>query len=613
MLKRKNLLIGIVILLIVISFMPSVANENIEPNSHCLPQSSTLLKDSANILITSIDREAEISGFGLLTVRDHFTVKNENDYPIYHVLMGIPDNLSDHLIFYEAKTEGETNLIERRSLTMENYEMILIYFSSPILPKSSKNVEFVQVYKDAMQIGYTDRQLYKYSGTVYPIFPYKAEGTIKAAFNIPTTSSALETDWGAPSPEDNKKILYSFNDLKKLIDIDAIEPLATNLQGKEIMSLIFSDNSKTKLEILELDRVIDILPSGVIKVKESYVMQNLGYVPITTFSLNIPGPSKMVNVYDDLGEILGLSFSPIQNYTHLDYRTLTINLAINRVQLIPGSRVAFTVEYHLIFDKFSSVDWFRLSVQFDAFMTSSEFLIRDLSTTINARGSFSINSITHEPDSIKRSLDSTQLIYSDEYITPLDKKEFQLTFTINAFEMNLRPLVFIILLAIISSAYVLYIKTREEQDIGLITREYVPVNEIREFCALFEEKNALFLEMKAAEQNAKRKKIGKKQFRNLLSKNNAKIEEINEEIKPFREVLTEANPVFNNIISKLEVFEAERISVEDSIKLLETRYRRGKLPSAAAYKKLVDNFSRRSQKIDRSIDKLIQHLRSYLL
>ena len=99
----------------------------------------------------------------------------------------------------------------------------------------------------------------------------------------------------------------------------------------------------------------------------------------------------------------------------------------------------------------------------------------------------------------------------------------------------------------------------------------------------------------------------------MLSKNSTKIEQIKKEILPFKETLIDANETYENIIKKLDVLDAERISVDDSLNLLETRYKRGRLPSKAAYQKLSDDFEKRRKKIDRTIDKLIQQLRSYLL
>ena len=66
-------------------------------------------------------------------------------------------------------------------------------------------------------------------------------------------------------------------------------------------------------------------------------------------------------------------------------------------------------------------------------------------------------------------------------------------------------------------------------------------------------------------------------------------------------------------LKKGDVLEVERISIKDSLNLLESRYKRGRLPSRAAYMKLSDDFKKRRKKIDRTIDRYLQQLRSYLL
>jgi len=218
------------------------------------------------------------------------------------------------------------------------------------------------------------------------------------------------------------------------------------------------------------------------------------------------------------------------------------------------------------------------------------------------------------PEALQNSGNFKVLVYSTENITPLVKKYVLLTFTIDLFEILLRPVVFIMIVALMSSIFVLAIKTsKREEQVSIFKKEFTLTSEIREFCSLYEEKNALELEIRKAESEAKRKKIAKKTYKGLLSKNTIKIDQIKEEILPFKKILMEKNDTFKNIVKRLDVLDAERISISDSLNLLETRYKRGKLPSKAAYQKLSEDFFNRRKKIDRTIDKYIQQLRSYLL
>ncbi len=620
MLNRKRNLVcfaGFLIFLIFISFIPtsSVIDYSSEDNLRG-PQAAVSLDAYEGIVITKIDREANISGYGLLSILDIIDVYNGNDNPITSIYIGIPSNHSSDLVFFEARgSDKETLVVERGHMKIGVYEMIAIYFSSPLLPGKKDTIQFLQTYKDWIGfVGGGGAQYLNFSGPVYPLLPYKATGDITASYKFPDSSSSVSTDWGAPDSDDRNTIIFDFDDLQKIIDDDYIDPMMENIENSKDITLIFTETTLSKLEVIKIDRDIHISPWGIIKVKEEFLIQNKGYIDITNLKLKIPGASKSVLISDYLGEVLGTSFSPVENYTHLEYRDVFIDLSKNRVRVTPNSKVRFTLEYDLIFDRFYSANWLQESIKIDLLTSKYEFLGRDQTIQIFVEGAYNIDSITAPPNKITRSQEAIILIYENDFVSPHERKLIQFTFSINVLDMLLRPIVIALLIAIISSAFVLIVKSREDdKTMGIIKKEFVPVNEIREFCSLNEEKNALFFEIRQSEEHVKRKKIGKKVYRNILTKNNAKIEKIEEEVMPFKKILSDANLAFKNIINKLDVLEAERISVKDSIKLLETRYKRGKLPSPAAYQKLLDNFMRRRNKIDRTIDKQIQHLRTYLL
>jgi hypothetical protein len=319
-----------------------------------------------------------------------------------------------------------------------------------------------------------------------------------------------------------------------------------------------------------------------------------------------------VKVYDDLGEVLGVSLS--ESIDDASTSTVIIELYRNRVILTPASKFEFFIEYYLPHEKFISSNWLQQSVSVNLFTTKYEYLIREQTTNVIIEGCGSIDYMSSLPEALRNSGNSKVLVYNIKNVSPLVRKNVLLTFTIDLFEILLRPVTFIMIITLLSSIFVLLIKTlKREEQVSIFKKEFIPTNEIREFCSLYEERNALVLEIRKAESETKRKKLAKKTYKNLLSKNTVKIDQIKEEIRPFKKVLMETNDTFNNIVKRLDVLDAERISISDSLNLLETRYKRGKLPSKAAYQKLSDNFFNRRKKIDRTIDKYIQQLRSYLL
>ena len=611
--KKKKISIlftGILIVLIILSIIPTSSKINFKNEEKIeYPSTSSSLEGSENIIVTYINREATLNDYSVTNIIDSITFKNKNTNPINSVFIGIPLSVSEKLIFFEARGDQDsTLLIERADFIMENFEMIAIYFETPIMPEESKEIKFIQTYMDMMTffLDVNGVQQINFTSYVFPILPYKAEGLIKASYKIPDSSSLISSPtWSTPDPS-GKTVVYQ---------VSEVDPFLENLieEQKEIMNIFYSDNTITKLEAEEVNREIYVNPFGIIKVIEEYSIRNKGLISIDVLEFKIPGPAKAVYVFDDLGEILGTEIDPVEKYYNLTYKDLTIDLSVNRVRINPDTRFRFNIQYFLPYEKYLSINWFQESIKMDILTSVYDYLGKDQTIKIQIEGCYSLDSISEPPNSIENSQNLIILVYESDYVSPLETKEVQFTFTINYFDLLLRPIIFILIVALLSSAYVIAIKSRKEEAIVGIRKEMIPVKDVREYCSMIEEKNALVIEIRQAEEDAKRKRIIKKKYKNILTNNTTKIQEIDKEIVPFKKILIETSPNFGNIVKMIDLLEAERQSVKDALNLLETRYKKGRLPSKAVYIKLADQYYRRQKKIDKGIDKSVQQLRSYLM
>ncbi|MFX1418513.1 MAG: hypothetical protein ACFE9N_06300 [Promethearchaeota archaeon] len=612
---NKGLLIFIVFFILIINvfLIPKLTQINHISNSIENPKYSTGLEGTENVLITQIDRQVNISGYGLIRFEDKLTVKNLNNNPLSSILFGIPLYLSDELVYYNAiRSDQGTLLAERSNMIMNNYEMITIYFDSPLLPQESKTIMFIQYYKEFLSYLPIEKQSISYFGLVFPILPYKAEGDIQSVFLLPEGAANLEGGWGFVNPQ-YFFIRYDYDFIRLEVGDDFMAPFLENLGDKKLVEVSFVHDQLTKMEIIELNRDIFISPWGIIRVKDDILIKNLGIIEYSILEMKVPRDAKAIYVSDSLGEIKKVTIDKKSDRIDLNI-DLFYQIESNRIKLNPNTSFRFNLEYYLPFENYFSANWFQESIQIDLLTTKFEYLIREQTIRLIIDGCYEINSITNIPISIENTRGTTVLMYHSEFLTPEDMKVIQFTFTIDLFNLFLRPIIFTIIISLIASLFVLIVKiTKKEQDIGVITRDLIPFDEIREYYSLYEEKNALILEIRQSEEDAKRKKMAKKNYKNILDKNTLKIEEIQKEILPFKKALIETGETFENIVKKLDVLEAERISVKDSLNLLESRYKRGRLPSRAAYLKLSDDFKKRERKIDRTIDKLLQQLKSYLL
>lgn len=613
--RVRNQIILLVFIITVTSFifLPIFTKFSHEkPDKLNYPKYSASLEGAENVIITDVYRIANISGYGLISIEDAITVKNLNNNPITSIFFGIQLNISDSLIYFEAVGNDRNTLLSERSfMIMNEFEMIAIYFDTPLLPQQTKTVRFIQQFKDLLEYEIIDENQYiTYKGLVYPTLPYKMERSLDARFFVPFRASGMDGGWGFEQP-DLFFIRYDFSFIGTSIPDPYILPFLENLQLYRDIEISFYHNELTMMELEQVKREIFISPWGIIRVEEELTIKNHGIIVMESIFLQLPQDAKDVYISDDIGEILGVS---IADPSLSGYKQLQIDLLKNRVRMIPNSSFQFRISYYLSFENYFSINWIQESIEIDIFSTTYEYLGKQQSIVVIIDGCFNVDSITEPPEAIKKTDGSTSLFYTTDVIPSIERKIIQFTFTLDLFDLLLRPISFILVISLISTVFVLTVKARRKEDgTPTLAREFIPVNEIREFCALYEEKIASNLEIRQAEDDAKRRKIAKKNYKNIVSKNTSKIDEIQKEIIPFKKVLLDTSETFSNIIKKLDVLEAERMSIKDSLNLLETRYKRGRLPSKAAYMKLSDDFKKRRKKIDRTVDKLLQQLRSYLL
>ena len=619
--QRKRffiILIGFLSVMIVFSAIQNDFSNNYQPYSLVEdPQLSRTLEGADNLLVVGITRTTNLSSYGLVNIKDRLTILNNNNNPINSILFGVKVEDSNNLIYFNAYGETQnTLLIERSHETMDIYEMITIYFDTPLLP--SQEITFIVLHSYTNLISYyltyieeQPAQVLTFQGPIFPLLPYKSEGTIVSNYLLPE-GSALQYHTqigGMGTPVGETNVLY---DLEYDDKINHLEPFLQNLDENNETTISVSTLLTSKMEIEKIDKDIYISPWGTIKNVEEITIVNAGIVEIARLSMKIPVDAMNVKVYDDLGEVLGVSVT--DSIDDISVKDVYINLYQNRVLLTPASKFKFFLEYYLPPEAYISYNWLQQSISINLLTTKYEYLIHEQTTNVIIEGCGSIDYMSSLPEALRNSGNSKVLVYSTENISPLVKKNVLLTFTIDLFEILFRPVVFAMIIALISSIFVLAIKTlKREEQVSIFKKEFIPTSEIREFSSLYEEKNALVLEIRKAESETKRKKLAKKTYKSLLSKNTTKIDQIKEEIRPFKKILMETNDTFNNIVKRLDVLDAERISISDSLNLLETRYKRGKLPSKAAYQKLSEDFFNRRKKLDRTIDKYIQQLRSYLL
>nr|MDO8115615.1 hypothetical protein [Candidatus Sigynarchaeota archaeon] len=207
------------------------------------------------------------------------------------------------------------------------------------------------------------------------------------------------------------------------------------------------------------------------------------------------------------------------------------------------------------------------------------------------------------------------IIYQKARSSPDSPAMLTIDYTYSNFSLQARPFLLSAVAIIVLVAYVSLRKIQmirgqiEEGETVVLT----PVDDLKEFCRLFEEKVGLFLEIEHMNEDYQKRKIKKREYMIRMDENNKQLRELDADIKKPKSNLVNAGGRFKEIIDDLDVLEAERQSVQDTLMALEFRYKEGKIPSKNAFEKLYsENFSKLKQ-IKNSIDSGLNELKAYYL
>ena len=583
------------------------------------PTSSLNLEGTESVKVITANRTMLLRGTGLLFINDTVVIKNQNPTSISSILIGIPSDISDDLVYLKSINEKETTLDARLTdyIMEDSYQIIEIKLSTPLQSQENRTISILQSFKDLLNYEYVTAaqspyQEISYTGYVFPLFPYEIQS--KIVTKVEPTKYAGYNDISSDGGNKTGDII------EFTTPQDNIDPFLSNVGDSKTISVSIKysvssgASSTTKTEMSKLERTIEISPWGIITVRENYFLTNLGPVALNQFKISFPKVAVNQKVSDFFGEV---SISRLAADPHLDsLQTGVISMGQDRGVIEPNSTYQFSLKYQISIHNYLTKNFIQQSIRMNLCTSYFQFVQRNVHTRVVIDGCFSVDGSSIQPNGISASTGKTTVSYSDDFITPahFEDQVVNLTYTVDSFGLLFWPIFYMIVIAAVCVLYIYFVYRRKRKGVTPVAEERdVPVNEIREFCSLYSEKTALLLEIREAESDLKSKKIPKKKYRMLVKKNENKIDAIEEELKPFKETLMETNETFESLVERLEVLETERQTVRDGLNLLDLRYRKGKLPSRSAYMSLKEDFQKRLKKIDRSIDKTIQQLRGYLI
>ncbi|TFH28772.1 MAG: hypothetical protein E4G98_04885 [Promethearchaeota archaeon] len=564
-----------------------------------MPKSATTVDTS--ISIKNFTRVTTIDETGILSYDDSYIFANKGPNTQVSLLFGLMATEANNLIYFQAYDQNMGTLTGQLSeLKLSETNIFQVLLSEPLLPYSEVTIN----------IKFALRGFIQYQ-SVFGRFVITVQETPKSPYPIDYYTSEIHV------PDTVTDVT--------LTDIsNYVGPLENELEfvhrffpGSTIAFqefhnvMTFYDNQVKILQINRLDRTITVNPWGYISVKEDTYIQAYSSGFITELTLSLPQDYTNLKFSDNLGEILGVTkASEVNDDGTVD---VTLGFMMNRAPLQYGQVMYYRMHYELPMDQYFSHNFGKRNFAIDMLPTKSNYLIIELNSRIELLKARKIDRINLDFEQIVETADGMVIETQDKYITNFHSANIDVTYRTNGFLMVDRAILLSFIFIALGALYVTVSNRKEKSDDIVISAMAIPITELQQFVTLYEERNAIVIELDALEENYLRRKVQKKAYVREEKTLSNKMKELEGEILPFKKSLLESSTTVAAVIQKLDYLEAEKMSLKDSIRNLNDRYRKGKLPSKAAYEKLSQDFVKKSGNSQRKIDRNINELRAYLI
>ncbi|OGD46415.1 hypothetical protein A3K70_03375 [Candidatus Bathyarchaeota archaeon RBG_16_48_13] len=523
----------------------------------------------------TVDRTLDISKGGVITVKDIYHLRNNDTDPISEFTIYLEKDLLTRMDLMSASSGNQPLSTNITPDATGNYSLIHVTFSHAVDPGTDYVFNMTYVYSLLVRgISSGTYGAYMY---IYPRLPFAAVNC-SVTIVMPETTTLTTLD-NASYSLDNVSftpITYSPRWVYNKI-IAPLVPLSNTTQA-----IFFKANVMQMFYVGSIDRSIALDQFGRIFVSDSYNMMYLDYTSTSTIDLNLLEGRTNVNASDSLGNLKVVS---VFGNATVNYATVSF-----RYYLQTYENVSFTVNYQIPANKYLSKvgtsDRYRLNI---TLYPSLNWTIRDAAVKISLpEGGDYVASAVH-PQTIQKTYLQTVVEYLLPIGAAMNNSATILDYDYAILWSAFRPTLWAGLTIAALGGVVLIARRRKNEN--PVEAEALPLDDLKEFVDLYDEKNALLDELEEAEEEEKRGVL-RKEDRKRMKIVEAQLGTLSKKIGELKPEIRSASTQHANALKRMEVAEADMAAAKDSLKKVDAQIRAGQI-SREAYEKLKRTYQKR--------------------
>jgi len=533
-----------------------------------------------------IDRLIQIELDGAVVMKDSVNLSTdlgEEASPITHFTMGLPPELQNKIFYLNAyDAEGELNTT--RDVDLGGFYGIEIRFGRTIDLTQEGPYGFTVVY---IFSGLVSPNLgFNVSFPLYPILDYEID-----LYNL-TVILPARTLSTASSP--------AFTNTSKTIGPYPHQIL--NLTETSIAALMnesswitFEHSGFPELfllaELKQLESEIRLDPWGILEVSDSYQFTNKEET-LTKMSLFVPTNATDISVQD--------VYAPLTVLDKVDQDSLKLVSFNFREALNRDDEIKLTVRYRLplgTYIKQNSFEAFALVADFPSLMNRTADRIV-------------LKAILPEGAKIQ---DASEIgnIYQNEVANAsrFSNLSINLAYQYNILWSSFRPVTWSGISSALFCAMIFLLGGRAKP--AAVAIRPVPTEVLRNFVSSYEERMRIVTELRSMERQVRRGRLSRRRYRARRSSLDNRLRRIQRELTDLRSKIADAGRTYADLMQRLEVAETELETLDENIRRVEARHRRGEI-SAEARQRLLDEYDSRRDRAESTISQVTLQLREEL-
>jgi hypothetical protein len=537
-------------------------------------------------LVIDIQRTMTDGPFGVIHVTDQFTILNPGTTAASFLDIGVPQLFRGNLYYVSAKDSlGNTLTIDAGVNDAPGFYWLRVNFAHDLASGHTYKMVISSVYNNLIQVVQTGLQL---NFTAAPVLTQDARSAnvtfvapADSTFVVIPNSTYVSTRVGGFPAYENQYTPWK-------------------AYSQELFYAPFRSVNQQLLDVNYAERDIIIGSDGTLSVRDSYSVYNPGIV-LSSLSISLPDGAYNVMAYDLVGNLWSAPQDPGPPYQ------VTVT---SRYSSIKGSEYFnFTLTYNLPQSEYlKPLSWWgRYNLTLSLLNDNEDFLIANATVKIITPNGVQVNNLNIPPQSpvvppIQLSPDQRTLTLAG--ITSQNNLEFSAIVNYIPFLSGFGILHWLFALEIGIFGLILLERRRRGPTLAVP----IPVERLREFVGLYDERLALSREIISMEEEVNRGGLVKHEYRRRRKVIDLRLDEVNKLLMGAKTEIRGISPRLDELIRKIDRSEAEAVASRASLDQVKVQYRTGKL-TKETYETVFRDISKRIDKAEETVETVLITLR----